>query len=80
MYKKIHSIDNYDISEEEYHELCKQPAAQLIVEAVMRYNELVSQSGHFTEKDTNTLLLKEAEEEKAKVFLDGVFDLIQKRE
>ena len=80
MYKKIHSIDAYDISEKEYHELCKQPAAQLVVEAVMQYNELVSQSGYFTEKDTNALLIKEAEEEKAKAFLDGVFDIIQKRE
>ncbi len=80
MYNRIHSRDVYDISEEEYHELCKQPAAQLVVEAVMQYNELVSQSGYFTEKDTNALLIKEAEEEKAKAFLDGVFDIIQKRE
>lgn len=80
MYKKIQSIDAYDISEEEYHELCKQPAAQMVVEAVMQYNEIVSQSGHFADEDANALLIKEAEEEKAKAFLDGVFDIIQKRE
>jgi predicted metal-binding transcription factor (methanogenesis marker protein 9) len=80
MNKKIHSIDAYDISEEEYHELCKQRAAQRVVEAVTQYNELISQSGHFADKNVNVLLIKEAEEEEAKAFLDGVFDIIQKRE
>ena len=80
MYKKIHSIDAYDISEEEYYELYKQPAAQMVVDAVMQYNELVSQSGYFADKNVNALLIKEAEEEKAKTFLERVFDIIQKRE
>ena len=80
MYKKIHSIDAYDISEEEYHELCKQPGAQMVVEAVRQYNDLVSQSGYFEDKDVNTLLIKETEEEDAKDFLDGVFDITQKGE
>jgi vacuolar-type H+-ATPase subunit C/Vma6 len=80
MYKKIHSIDAYDISEEEFHELYKQPGAQMVVEAVRQYNELVSRSRHFEDKDINALLIKEAEEEDAKAFLDGVFDITQKRE
>jgi hypothetical protein len=80
MYKKIHNIDAYDISEEEYQKLRKQPGAQMVVEAVRQYNELVSQSWHFEPKDMNALLIKEAEEEDAKAFLDGVFDITQKRE
>jgi hypothetical protein len=80
MYKKIHSIDAYDISDEEFHELCKQPGAQKVVEAVRQYNELVSRSGHSEDKDGNALFIKEAEEEDTKAFLDRVFDIAQKRE
>jgi hypothetical protein len=78
MNKKIHSIDTYDISEEEYNELCKQPGAQMVVEAVRQYNDLVSQLGYFEDKDVNALLIKE--EENAKVFLDGIFDITQNEE
>jgi hypothetical protein len=80
MYKKIHSKETYDISEEECRELYKQPSAQLVVKAVRQYNELVSLSGHFEDNDINALLIKNAEEEDAKAFLDGVFDITQKRE
>jgi len=80
MYKKIPSIDTYHISEEEYLKLCQQPAAQMVVEAVTQYNEFVSQSRHNEDKDGNPLLNKEAEEEDAKAFLDGVFDIVEKRE
>jgi len=80
MYKKIPSIDAYHVSEEEYLKLCQQPAAQMIVEAVIEYNEFVSQSRHIEDKNGNPLLIKEAEEEDAKAFLDGVFDIIEKRE
>ena len=80
MNKKKRSIDAYDISEDEFHELCKQPGAQMVVDAVRQYNELVSRSGHFEDKNVNALLIKEAEEEDAKAFLEGVFDITQKRE
>ena len=79
MNKKKRSIDAYDISEEEFHELCKQPGAQMVVDAVRQYNELVSRSGHFEDKNVNALLIKEAEEEEVKVFLDGIFDVVEKR-
>lgn len=79
MHKKMLSMDAYDISEEEYHELCTQPAAPMVVEAVRQYNELISQSRCFEDKEVNELLIKEAEEEEAKVFLDGIFDLAEKR-
>jgi predicted metal-binding transcription factor (methanogenesis marker protein 9) len=78
--QKYGRMDAYDISEEEYHQLCKQPTAQMVVEAVTRYNELVSQSAHFKSNEADELLIKETEEEEAKAFLDGVFDIIQKRE
>jgi hypothetical protein len=80
MYKKIHSKEAYDISEEECRELYKQPGAQLVAETVRQYNELVSQSWHFEDKEVNALLIKKAEEEDAKTFLDGIFDITQKRE
>jgi predicted metal-binding transcription factor (methanogenesis marker protein 9) len=72
-------IDAYDISEEEYRELCKQPTAQMVVEAVTRYNELVSRSAYLEDYDVNELLIKAIEEEDAKVFLDEVFDKIEKK-
>jgi len=72
-------MEAYDISEEEYRELCKQPTAQMVVEAVIRYNELVSQSAHFEGNEVNELLIKATEEEDAKVFLDGIFDIVEKR-
>ena len=78
MHKKIHSIESYEISEEEYQELCKQPAAQRVVEAVRQYNESISQARCVEDKEMNVLLMKEAEEEEAKVFLDGIFDLAEK--
>lgn len=77
--QKYIRTDAYDISEEEYRELCKQPTAQMVVEAVMRYNELVSKSAHFKDNEVNELLIKAAEEEDAKVFLDGIFDIVEKR-
>ncbi|HVQ01322.1 MAG TPA: hypothetical protein VMT57_07390 [Candidatus Thermoplasmatota archaeon] len=80
MHKKIQSINAYDVSEEEYQKLCRQPAAQMIVEAVRQYNQLVSQSAYLANQDTNALLIKEAEEEDTKAFLDSVFDIIQKGE
>jgi hypothetical protein len=80
MNKKMHSKDAFDIPEEEYRELNKQPGAQLVVEAVRLYNELVSHSGYFDDKDVNALFIKKAEEEDAKAFLEGVFDITQNKE
>jgi|GEM_PF-1646120 len=80
MYKKTHSRDAYDISEEEYLQLCSQPAAKMVLKAVLQYNEFVSQSKQYECRDSNTLLIKEAEENDAKAFLDGVFDILDKRE
>jgi hypothetical protein len=77
--QKYGRMDAYDISEEEYRELCKQPTAQMVVEAVTRYNKLVSQSTLFESNDVKGLLIKATEEEDAKVFLDGIFDIVEKR-
>jgi hypothetical protein len=77
--QKYVRMDAFDISKEEYRMLCKQPTAQMVVEAVTRYNELVSRSAHFEGNEVNELLIKAAEEEDAKVFLDGIFDIIEKR-
>ncbi len=82
MHKNMQRIDAYHISEEEFRELCKQPAGitQRVVNAVAQYNKMVSLSEHLEGKDVNELLIKEAEEEEAKVFLDGIFDIVQPRD
>jgi hypothetical protein len=77
--QKYGRMDAYNISEEEYRKLCKQPTAQMVVEAVTRYNELVSKPGYFEGNEVNELLIKTTEEEEAKVFLDGIFDILEKR-
>jgi hypothetical protein len=51
--------------------------AQLVVDAVVQYNENEPQLGYFRRKDINERLIQEAEEEAAKVFLDGIFDTVQ---
>ncbi len=78
MYKKNNIKDAYDFSEEEYRKLVQQPGAHEVVIAVRQYNQLVTQSKHYEENETNALLKKEAEEE-AKIFLDGILDLAEKR-
>jgi len=79
MNKKKYSRDAYDISEEEYQKLCTQSGADEVIEAVRQYNEIISYSGYFEEKEVDGLLKKEAEEKDTKLFLDGIFDLAEKR-
>ena len=77
MQRKKHDEYAYDISEEEFCELCKQPGAHAVVEAVRRYNAVASQSRYFEEHEVDALLKKAAEETDAKLFLDGIFDLAE---
>lgn len=81
MHKKNQRRDAYDLSEEEYRELFKQPAGltQLVVDAVTNYNQRVSLTRDVEGKGVNELVVKEAEEEAAKVFLDGIFDIIEQK-
>jgi hypothetical protein len=81
MHKKNQRRDAYDLSEEEYRELFKQPAGltQKVVDAVAHYNKNVSLIRDEEAKDVNGLLVKEAEEEAAKVFLDGIFDIVEQK-
>ncbi len=81
MHKKVQRRDAYDLSEEEYRELWKQPAGitQMVVDAVTHYNKRVALSRHVESNDVNELSMKEAEEEDAKVFLDGIFDIVEQK-
>jgi hypothetical protein len=81
MHKKKQRRDEYQITEDEYHEIAKQPAdiRQMVVDAVAHYNTMVSLSKNYEENDGKDLLIKEAEEQNAKVFLDGILDIIEKR-
>jgi hypothetical protein len=82
MHKKKQRRDEYQITEDEYREICKQPIhiRQMVVDAVTHYNNMVSLSRNYESNDGNDLLIKEAEEQNAKVFLDGLLDIIEKRE
>jgi hypothetical protein len=76
MREKGYNRNAFDISEEEYRALCKQPGAKEVLEAVRKYNDLVSQSRRGEDSETHAFLSKEAEE--TKIFLDGLFDLAEK--
>jgi hypothetical protein len=80
MHKNIHRLDA-QIPEELYHELYKQHdgITQMVVDAVAQYNQMMlPRFGHFERKDVNERLIKEAEEEAAKVFLDGILDVVER--
>jgi hypothetical protein len=78
VHKNTHRINDPHISEEYNRELCKQPGGitQMVVDSVKQYNKTLPLVGHFERKDVNELLIKEAEEEAAKVFLDGILDSV----
>ena len=80
MHKNRHRINTTHISDEAYNELSMQPdgVAQLIVDAVVQYNKMLPLSDDFEGKDVNERLIQEAEEESAKVFLDGILDIMQR--
>ncbi len=77
MHKKKRWREIYNISDEEFCELCKQPTAQRVLEAVSQYNYRVSLSRHADDRNENDLRRQNAEEEDTKAFLDRVFDIIQ---
>ena len=63
-------------SHEEYNQLGS--ITQTIVDAVVHYNEALPLAENFTSKDVDERVIEAAEEESAKVFLDGLLDLVQK--
>jgi hypothetical protein len=81
MHKNIHRINAPYISEEVYREFSERQdgITQIVVDAVAQYNEMSQLSEHFEGKGVNERLIKEAEEEAAKVFLDGILDIVQRR-
>jgi len=80
MHKNIHRINAPHISKG----LCREPRqpprdiTQMVVDAVAQYNEMLPLSRNFNVQDANERLIKEAEEESAKVFLDGILDIVQR--
>jgi hypothetical protein len=79
MHKNTHRLDA-QIPEELYHELYKQHdgITQMVVDAVAQYNQMLPRFGHFEGKDVNERLIKEAEEEATKGFLDRIFDVVER--
>ncbi|MFA5102260.1 MAG: hypothetical protein WC525_03835 [Candidatus Thermoplasmatota archaeon] len=82
MHSKILRRDAYTSFNEDVLRLCQRPAgiAQQVVEAVAQYNEMVTRSRRWENTEGNELVIRAAEEEEAKVFLDGIFDIVQQRE
>ena len=80
MHKNIHRINAPHISKELCREPRQQPShiAQMVVDAVAHYNEMLPLLEHFERKNVNDRLIKEAEEEAAKEFLDGILDMMQR--
>jgi hypothetical protein len=81
VHKNIPTIHAHHISEELSHEHYKQMdgITQMVVDAVSEYNEMLPLLGNFEGKNANECLIKETEEEFAKVFLDGILDIVQRR-
>jgi hypothetical protein len=79
MHKNIHGIDAH-IPKEFYCELREQPEGitKMVVDAVTQYNKTLPLAGHFERRDVKERLIKEAEEEAAKVFLEGILDIVQR--
>jgi len=79
MHKNTHRIDAH-IPEELKYELREQPGGitQMVVDAVAQYNKTLPLAGHFERQDVKERLIKEAEEEAAKVFLEGIMDIVQR--
>ena len=81
MQKNIRSVHVHHNTEElcnEHHEQIN-GITQMIVDAVEEYNMMLLVCGNFKCSDANELLMREAEEDSAKMFLDGVLDFIQRR-
>jgi hypothetical protein len=80
MHKNIQRIHAPHITEELYREHRQQPSGitQMVVDAVAQYNELLPLLERFERKDGNERLIKEAEEEATKIFLDGILDIMQR--
>lgn len=80
IHKNIHRINAPHISKE----LCREPRqppshiTQMVVDAVTQYNKMLPLLEHFERKNINNRLPKEVEEDTAKVFLDGIWDMIQR--
>jgi hypothetical protein len=80
MHKNIHRINAPNISNGLYRKPRQQPCdiAQMVMDAVAQYNERLPLLEHFERKNVNERSIKEAEEEAAQVFLDGILDMMQR--
>jgi hypothetical protein len=80
MHKNIHRMNVSYISKGLGREPDQQPRdiSRMVMDAVVQYNEMVELSEPIEYKDVDERLVKEAEEESTKVFLDGILDMIQR--
>ncbi|VVB62111.1 Uncharacterised protein [uncultured archaeon] len=81
VHKNIPRIHAHHISEDLSNEHYKKidGITQMIVDAVSEYNEILPLLENFEGMDADECLIKEAEEEFAKVFLDGILNIVQRR-
>jgi hypothetical protein len=82
VFRTMQRREAYTNLDEDVLGLCQQPAdiTRRVVEAVAQYNKMVTRSRCWGNAEGNDLAIRGAEEEEAKVFLDGLFDIVQQRE
>ena len=51
---------------------------QMVMNAVVQYNKSLPVQRVFEEKDVDERVIREAEEEADKIFLDGILDIMEK--
>jgi hypothetical protein len=79
MHKKRQRKNEYQMAEEVDAAIYHLPVdiTKMVVDAVTHYNQIVSLTDCVEGNDGNDLRMKEAEEQDAKVFLDGILDSVE---
>ncbi len=81
MHKNTRRTNAPYILEELYPGFVQRPdeIKHLVVDAVTQYNRMSQLSEYFEGEKINERLIDEADEEAAKVFLDGIFDIMERK-
>jgi hypothetical protein len=81
MHENSHRISAHHISDEVSNKLYMQPdgITEMVMNAVAQYNKILPLSTNLEGKDADERLIRAAEEEADKVFLDGILDIMERK-
>lgn len=81
MHKNSHRISAHHISDELSSKFYTQPdgITKMVMSAVAKYNKMLPLSRNFEDKVFDERLIRAAEEEADKVFLDGILDIMERK-